>query len=369
MKLLVVDPGADWSTRDVYEGLCHGLRAQAGVEVLEYRYGRRFSIMRDALQTAWRRDKNRVKPTDADAALWTSELAVTWALRHQPDWLVVVSGMYFHPDALVLARRAGIKTAILLTESPYDYEKEWEVARLADLCWTNERTAVAPLRSANAQTHYLAHAYHPERHTPEASGTTSKDSPFYRPELETVPAHDVVFVGTGFQERVDLLSAVDWTGINFGLYGTWLLPSRHRLRKFTPLGQSGIVENTSTAALYARAKVGLNLFRQSKGFGKHALRLLGAESLNPRSYELAATGCFHISDRRPEVGEVFGDLVPTFDTAEELTQLLRHWLGADAERARRAALLPEAVRGHSWVDRAGQVVADLRRAARRDAVA
>lgn len=353
MKILVVDPGADWSTRDVYDGLCHGLRAQGEVEVLEYRYGRRFAIMRDALDRAWRRDRGRVKPTDADAALWTSELAVTWALRHQPDWVLVVSGMYFHPDALVLARRAGLRTALLLTESPYDYEREWEVARLADLVWTNERTAVAPLRSANPETHYLPHAYHAERHRPGA------------PVPDGTPAHDVVFVGTGFQERVDLLAAVDWTGIDLGLYGTWPLPGRHRLRRHL---RAGIIENTSTAALYASAKVGLNLFRQSKGFGPRAPRLLGAESLNPRSYELAATGCFHLSDARAEMGEVFGDLVPTFSSPAELQELLRHWLGAPAERARAAAALPAAVRGHSWVDRAAQVVSDLRRA-RRDAAA
>jgi spore maturation protein CgeB len=345
VKILVVDPGADWSTRDVYNGLVNGLRAH-GHDVIEYRYGRRLSVMGYALDRAWKDGgRERTKPTPGDAALFVSELAVTWALRHEPDWMVVVSGMFFHPDAFVLARRAGLRTALLLTESPYDFEQEYRVAGLVDMCWTNERTAVAPLRGANPRVRYLPHAFDPAQHTPAAAG---------RP----APAHDVVFVGTGFQERVELLSAVDWTGIDLGLYGMWRsLGPRSRLRAFV---RGGAIENGDAVALYGHAKIGLNLFRQSKGFGAHASRIVGAESLNPRSYELAATGAFHLSDARPEVAEVFGATVPTFSTAEELSMLLRRYLADESARREHAEAARQAVQGHSWHARAAQVVADLR---------
>jgi len=97
------------------------------------------------------------------------------------------------------------------------------------------------------------------------------------------------------------------------------------------------------------------------GFGKKVVRILGAESLGPRAYELAACGAFFASERRPEVAETFGDLVPAFDGPEELRDVLLRWLPDVSGRRRIAAELPAAVRGHSWTERAKQVVADLER--------
>ena len=56
-------------------------------------------------------------------------------------------------------------------------------------------------------THYLPVGYDPAQHGPQMNGEA--------------PAHDVVFVGTGFESRVALLSQVDWSGIDLGLYGAW----------------------------------------------------------------------------------------------------------------------------------------------------
>lgn len=379
MRILVVDPGADWSTKDVFDGLVHGLRTN-GHEVLPYYFGRRFGILSNALQQAWRKRGRTAaergpRPTIGDASLWASELSVTWAMRHDPDVVLIVSAMYFHPDALLLLKQArrrdgrSIPVGILLTESPYDIDKEARVATMADIVWTNERTAVDVLRRVQPRTFYLRHGYHPERHRTDSPLVSADGTPFVQPDGSplTIPAHDVVFVGTSFQERVEVLSGVNWDGIDLGLYGMWTsLPSRHPLRQFV---KSGAVQNDFTAALYRSAKIGLNFFRQSMGFGRKAPRILGSESLGPRNYELAATGCFHVSDFRKEVVETFGELVPTFQTAEELEFQVRRWLADDSGRQAIAARLPVAVRGHSWVERAQQVVGDLAHVMRRDAAA
>jgi spore maturation protein CgeB len=348
VRILVVDPGSDWSTADVYTGLVGGLRA-AGQDVVQFRYGRKLAIHEAALVATWKTakkaGKNLPPPTPADAAYLTSESVVTWALRQAPDWTIVVSGMFFHPDAFVLMRRAGLRTAILLTESPYDHDKESVVASLADVVWTNERTAVEPLRSVNRRSRYLPHAWDPDKHATES------------PLDAAAAAHDVVLVGTGFIERQELLAAVDWTGIDLGLYGAWpLLGPRARLRKFV---RQGVIKNDVSCSLYRRAKVNLNLFRTSMGFGRKARRVHGAESLGPRAYELAATGSFFFSERRAEVAEVFGDAVPTFEGPKELQALLARWLPDDASRQQIRRALPAMVRGHSWHERAKQVVADL----------
>lgn len=352
MRILCVDPGASFSTADVYSGLVSGLRHN-GHTVIPYHYGRRMTVMIKALHSAYKeaaRDNPYIgKPNTADAALWTSELAVTWALRHQPDIVVIVSGMYWHPDALIMMRRAGIRTGLLLTETPYAISNEMAMAPLVDIVWTNERTAVAALRDVNPNSFYLPHAHNEAVHAVSDQAIITGDEP--------IPCHDVVFVGTGFQERIEWLSSVDWTGINFGLYGAWpLIPARSKLRKHL---QSGVVDNAITAALYRRAKIGLNMFRQSAGFGKDSKRITTAESLNPRSYELAACGLFHVSDYRAEVAEVFGGLVPTFRTGAELEAVLRHWLNDDHGRRAIAAQLPAAVSAHSWAHRASQMTATI----------
>lgn len=359
MRLLCVHPAAEYATGDVFSGLLGGLR-RLGHRVDVYGLGHRITLAGSALKTAWRWHKKHggplaeVKPGPGDIVH-----AASVELHHQfwrgphddssrpYDAVLIVSAMYLHPDIMVTLQRAGVPIGLLLTESPYDTQKEFRVARWADVCWTNERAAVQVLRFANPNTHYLPHAFDPEKH---------------RPDTETDPdvaAHDVVFVGTGFEERIEILEAVDWDGIDLGLYGSWgLLGSRHRLRKYV---RGGVVTNHGAVALYRKAKIGLNLYRTSMGFGKGAPRIWEAHSLNPRALELAACGVFTISDHRSEVQEVFGDAVPTFEAPEELRPLVRRWLVDGAGRERIAAQLPGLVANRTFDAMAAQVAADLGR--------
>ena len=123
------------------------------------------------------------------------------------------------------------------------------------------------------------------------------------------------------------------------------------------------------AALYRRAKIGLNLYRRSQGWGRHGPVAPVGESLSPRAYELAACGAFHLSDYRAEVREVFGDVVPTFETPTEAAALIRLWLKDPDGRARMAQQLPACVAESSWSIRATTVLGDLARLIPHQAVA
>lgn len=349
LRVLVCAPGASWSTADVDAGLHYGL-THHGVQVIDYRLDVRIERAARWLHSSWRRSRRTnqdlEKPTTADIFYQAGVGLLEKALRHQVDVVLVVSAMYLHPDILILLKRAGVRVVVLFTESPYDLEKELAVARLVDGCWTNERSSVDAFRAVNPRSAYLPHGWHPARHRPGL-----------QPGDEAVAAHDVVFVGSAFRERVDWLSAIDWTGIDLGLYGTWdSLGSRHHLRRFVRGAQ---VTNETTAALYRRAKVGLNLYRTSRGWGKDAQPIAHAESLNPRAYELAACGVCHLSTARAEVPDVFGDRVPMCGTPAETTALLRDYLADAPRRARIAAELPACVAESSWVQRAAQVIGDL----------
>jgi spore maturation protein CgeB len=348
LRILLAHPGATWSVSDVFDGLDYGLR-QHGVEVEHYRLDTRIEASRKALHALWRMKKKTQpdlqKPNQADLIYHASVGILEMALRLHVDVVLVVSAMFLHPDVVVMMRRAGLKVTVLFTESPYDHDKEIAMAAMVDGCWTNERACVPAFRAVNPNSGYLPHAWHPLKHFPD------------RGEDVDVAAHDVVFVGSGFPERIAWFNSIDWSGIDLGLYGTWKgLGLNKQVSKCVKGAQ---VNNQLASALYRRAKIGLNLYR-TRTSSRHTLTVT-PESLSPRAYELAACRSFHLSDPRAEVREVFGDCVPTFSTPREAAALIRLWLANEPERVAMAAQLPACVAEASWVERAKTVLGDLSR--------
>jgi spore maturation protein CgeB len=172
-----------------------------------------------------------------------------------------------------------------------------------------------------------------------------------------------VFVGTGFIERQRLLEKMDWQGVDFGLYGTWgMVQDTSPLVPLLGEDREGFVINQLTAALYRKAKVGLNLHRTSVEFLETTAHVTSAESLNPRCYELAACGRFFVTDWRAELDDVFGKVLPTFKTPRKATALVRRALAEPQWRADVAGRCQERVQQHSWQARAAQALEHLQAA-------
>ena len=364
MRILAVHPGASFSTADVFTGLTTAL-ARRGHDIQEYRLDLRIDEAYELLN--WREArKKRIfrkegRPyTPPEGGLMPqiirhgSMTLLEATLTVNPHCLLIFSAMYLHPETLILLRRMGAPTVLILTESPYDDAEQAQLTPFVDYVYTNERASVALLRRWWRQTEgkrgadrvdYLPHAYDPAVHV-----TTTDSGPD-----DEILGHDVVFVGSGFTERQETLQAVDWEGlgVDLGLYGKWpYVGSRNHLRKYI---KSGVVPNEITARLYRRAKLGLNLYRQSVGTSRNATRIRGAESLNPRALELAATATPHVSDYRPEVEEVFGSVVPTFKTPADLERLIGDLLANPYARDEMRDRLPSCVTGWTFDDRAVQV--------------
>lgn len=346
LRVLAVHPGASWSVADVFDGLMFGLKHH-GVTVESYRLDTRIEASHKSLMGLWRMKKKTqpelTKPNQADVLYHAGIGALEMALRLQVDVVLIVSAMFLHPDVILMMKRAGLKVTVLFTETPYDLEHELKIAALVDGCWTNERAAVPAFAAVNPRAGYLPHAWHPLKHYVDPSDALA------------LPSHDVVFIGSAFPERVTFFNSIDWTGIDLGLYGIWggkknTFSLKPQLR---PCVRGTVVTNEMAAALYRRAKIGLNLYRRYRG-------PLVPESLSPRGYELAACGVFHLSEYRSEVVEVFGDSVPTFRTPVEAAALMRYWLTRPVPRRALAAQLPACVAEMSWIDRTKTVLGDLR---------
>ena len=360
LRVLLVHPGASWSTADVYDGLFYGLQ-QHGTYVEPYRLDTRIEASKASLHWLWRKKKKTrpdlPKPEWNDIMYHAGVGALEMALRQQVDVVLVVSATLLHPDVIIMMKRAGLLVTVLFTESPYDHAHEMRIASLVDGCWTNERSVVPEFRKVNRHAGYLPHAWHPHKHYVSS-----------KPLSAELPQHDVVFVGSGFAERITWFNAIDWTGIDLGLYGSWD-PDLGLKDQVQTCVRSTPIANEMAAALYRRAKIGLNLYRRSQGWGRHGPAAPMGESLSPRAYELAACGAFHLSDYRAEVREVFGDVVPTFTTPTEAAALIRLWLKDPDGRVRMAQQLPACVAESSWTTRATTVLGDLARLIPQQAVA
>jgi hypothetical protein len=346
-SVLLWYPGSAVSTSDVAAGLQFGLE-QAGVKVIPYNAEVEIAMASIGLTVLWKNQgsPDDRRPNEADKIYRAGKAVLADAVRarleHGTAWVFVVSGMYQHPDFYIFLRNCGFKVALFCTESPYDIEFELRACRHVDAVFTCERTTLDAFRAVHPRVQYLPHAWHPGVHSVMAEAAD-----------EHAPSHDVVFVGTYFQERIDFLSAIDWTGIDLGLYGgTEDFDGRTKGgRKLKPFVRGKLVRNAKTAALYRNAKVGLNFHRTSKGYGPHVQRITHAESINPRCYELAATGCYFVTDARAETNDVFGDAIDTFSSPKECEALIRRALADNAWRTERARQCQQAVQPHTWVAR------------------
>lgn len=398
--VMIWHPGATISTADVAAGLGYGLEAH-NINVLWYRTDHYIEAAGAYLQAAYalkvqdtkrwwmapasrlatwlgtsraaaarhagdelaawvrgRQGKRPPEPTQADTLHWANKDILYRALRARREqglsWVLCVSGMYQHPDFVVLLRDAGLKVAFLATESPYDAQQELRMAGWVDAVFTCERAMVAEFARVNPNSFYLPHGWHPVVHQLAAMG----------PETDVLPYHDVVFVGTFFDERIEFLASIDWTGIDLGLYGNTddIDLSTSAGQKLAPYIRGGYLPNQVTAALYRKARVGLNLHRRSKGYQSGEYIGAGeAESLNPRCYELAAVGCYFLTDARAEAADVFGDTVDTFATPAECEALIRQAIANPRRAVAQAMAAAKRVQSHTWTERAGRVLRALAR--------
>lgn len=323
MRILLIHPGAPFSTSDVYDGYLAGLRA-LGVDVEECRLDRYLQFVGLTVAHAGLAAANGIALAGAFVA---QQALIAW-----PDLVVAVGATNLHRGTAAALTRAGLRTVAVLLDSPYLLDIEAKLASAYAHVTTNERTAVPALIDAvgHGRVTYLPTAYHPAAHTPAVDpwGT-----PF-----------DVAFIGSLFAERRALFD------------GAGLDDLRRCVGGFDPSAETrGYIDNATAARVARASRVNVNPHRTTMWHGD-GRACVGAESLGPRAYELAALGAFQLmSDDRPEAREVFGASLATYRAgdADDLGRQVRRWLADDARREAMAAGQRIAVVGrHSYTERA-----------------
>jgi glycosyltransferase involved in cell wall biosynthesis len=170
------------------------------------------------------------------------------------------------------------------------------------------------------------------------------DPAYFRPgEADPVRVHDVLFVGNSRGvERPTVRDAIQ-AGLDVAVYGRgW--------EEILPAGviKGTYVPNSELAATYRAAGVVLN---------DHWDDMRRNGFLSNRLFDLAACGAKVVSDEVPGLHDVFGSVIATYSTPNEIAETVRDQTKDDDQRLAARAALSEQVRSeHSFDARAGRLI-------------
>lgn len=265
------------------------------------------------------------------------------------------------PEAIDEIKRLGVLTVNFFCNAAHEFDKVNQVAPHFDYCVVPERSALSKYVAVGARPVHIQMAANPD---------------FYQP-LSLPLEHAVVFVGTRYLNREDLLLALhrggiiahvfgyDWVakppfaGQNSGgrRVGSWLsiqnwrLRSRIREARGRQLPQSLChepVTDDEMVKLFSKSSIvlGLSDVKDASGNILRHIRL--------RDFEVPMCGAFYLTGFQEELAEyyVIGKEIECYDTQEELVDKARFYLKHDSVRESiRQAGLARARSEHTWQHR------------------
>lgn len=286
--------------------------------------------------------REAIRVTSGDPVALLAEL-------HRPDLVLVLNGIFSVDTSQIDRIRAmGIPTAVWVADDPYFSDQTRVMATHYDVVFTHEISCVEMYREAGCKrVHYLPFAADPELFRP-----------VHPPAMHT----DLLFIGMAFPNRLSffnqlfplltrrkvLIAGGGWQG----------MAGYERLKDSIWL--SGI-EPELTPAFYSGARIVINLHRSDQE-SANSHRFPGL-SLNPRTFEIGASGTLQLVDERAELSRYYtpGHDLETFRTPEELMEKAEHFLSREDDRRTMAINgLKRTLRQHTYVHRLKQMFSMLK---------
>lgn len=348
MRILTVAPGTKFSTYDTFMYYT-GAFKELGNDVSMFNYHDHYSYHATALSYIEDADPES-RDLQVRAIRLAAESVISRIARWRPDLVFVVSGLALPPgvwdwfDAFNNQLKTRFKTMVLFTESPYIEEAQKPILERVDIAATMDLSSLEEFKNVNKNSMYVRHAYSPDVH-------------YIRP-VNPDHAADVFMVGTGFPERIELLRAIEWDGIDLRLFGgNWGDLGSDLDRYYVP---EFLDNDTVVPSYYTNSAISLNIFRTAKWPGENVLHIDPgvAYSVSPRCYEIMASGGFLLTDSRPELVELFDDGkdMVVYDGAEDLHDKILYYLSHPRQRSKIATSGTIAVEGHTYVSRATEIL-------------
>lgn len=335
MRIVIVAPGPIHSTYDIYRYYLDAMKQNENIDVHGFDFHNHLTYHKYAVDAMFAHRSHEFRLQAYIANSTRSLLYET--IFFKPDFIFVVSGTLVphqvYQELATLRHETNLHygLALYLTECPYVDDLQEQMVRYADILFVNDKYSVDKFDPDRAHyVDYLPHSYNPEVHYPG-----NMNGHIYEAEHSS----DVLFGGTGFSERVEMMANIDWSGINLKLIGdpdAWLYGSgKDKLDQYiVPIKY---INNWELANYYRGTKIALNIHRTRsnlEGDGKEINNYTDAYSVGPRLYEAAACGSFILTDYRKEAEDIFGDTIEFFETPEQMEQKIRYWTDPEHEQER-----------------------------------
>lgn len=240
---------------------------------------------------------------------------VPFALGARPDVVLVLKGKELRGETVARLRGAlGVPVCNFYPDDPFSVSRSNapddgpEVLTAYDRCFSFARHLLPRYEAMGAAADYLPFARDPALHAPLA--------PRVAPDL------DLVFVGNLDERRVAMLEPL--SPFRIGIFGERV---RQAVPTASPLARAALfgpaAYGRALAATLGRGRISINVMREQNR-GSH----------NMRSFESPACGAFTLSERTPELAELFAAdrELAYFDGAADVADRAAAWLARREER-------------------------------------
>lgn len=270
------------------------------------------------------------------------------AQRFRPDIVLVNGGWTIHPRTVSRIKTAGCPVTVnWIADYPLMFDKYLLAGPGYDHFFTSGTDSLFAYQGQGHKNGgWLPFACDPQIHRPVE---LSQD------DLRRY-ACDICFVGSCYEERVEVLERL--TGFDLAVWGAgWdKLPKGSALRKFV---RGGSLTPDQWVKAFGAAKIVLNIIGHRCGVmhpfvPEHEFRMT-----NTKVFEILGCGAFQMVDAKADAMALFKDRehLVFYRDADHLAELARFYLDHPQERERiSAAGRAEVLRKHTYTDRIKELV-------------
>jgi spore maturation protein CgeB len=317
--------------------------------------GHELAVFDDGMRCIPGRIRDRSPWMERVDRAWMNRRLQSFIRRFRPEVLIVLGGELIDPETVCLSKAEGAAAVLWTIDAPWNFDPILRSASAWDQIFCQGTEAIELLqKSGIGGARWLPMACDPPVHCPVDKGGADP----------AAPEHEVVFVGSWYENRETLLSGLK--EVDLALWG----PGWERVKALSPLHARIHGRHTSPARwrkIYGAAKIVLAIHYRDP------LGRFPVYQASPRIFEALACGAFVLSDRQKDVLSLLreGEHLACFDDAADLAGKVRYYLDHPGERDRIARRgREEMLRAHTYVHRLEEllgVVAGLEGGGRRGA--
>ncbi|MDO8156488.1 glycosyltransferase [Bacillus toyonensis] len=293
---------------------------------------------------------NSLKKVVQVVTMVSSKEAIKTAVKTKPDFILVLHGL--HEDfnyVIPLLKQFGFKVGIWLTDDPYYSDLTQHIVSHYDYVFTQDSGIIDFYQKIGCNNVF---------YLPLAS-----DQSLYKPNNDISSyKYDISFLGTAFENRLSFIDSIaDYLNQKSTCivgYGWDKLKHYGLLKdkiKLMPLGT--YEENLK---YYTATKININMHRsiQDKTLNCNSL-LLEAHSINNRTFEIANSCAFQLTDVRVNLAKHYtpGVEIETFYSPTEFVTKSEYYLIHEKERLQIAENgYKKTLRDHTYDQRVHQLL-------------